>query len=322
MPVLRTAFCLGLSVTLGAAAGSAAAQAYPNKPIRMLAPEAGGANEVAGRIIARAMAESMGQQFVIENRGAASGVIAGEITAHAPADGYTLLYYGSTIWLLPFLRDNVPFDPVKDLAPVSFANTAPFFIFMNPSVPANNLRELIALAKAKPGQLNYGSAGSGAATHLAAEMFKMVAGVDITRIAYKGSSLAATGLLAGEVQLTFVSASGGLQYVKTGRLKALAVASTHPSPLAPDVPTTAAAGLPNYLAASTAGMFTTAKTPRAIVQKLNREVVQALARPDVKEAFDRVAIEAVGSSPEEFAAFIKADMAKWSKVIKQAGIHE
>jgi len=124
------------------------------------------------------------------------------------------------------------------------------------------------------------------------------------------------------VQLTFVSASGGLQYVKTGRLKALAVASTHPSPLAPDVPTTAAAGLPNYLAASTAGMFTTAKTPRAIVQKLNREVVQALARPDVKEAFDRVAIEAVGSSPEEFAAFIKADMAKWSKVIKQAGIHE
>jgi len=318
---LHRAFAIALAAALYAGAG-AHAQTYPNKPIRMLAPEPGGGNEVAGRIIARALTESMGQQIVIENRGAASGVIAGELLARAPADGYTILYYGSTIWLLPFMRAKVPFDPIKDFAPVCFATTNPFFVFMHPSVPAKNLRELIALAKAKPGQLNYGSAGSGAATHLVAEMFKMAAGVDITRIAYKGSGAAGSGLLAGEVQLMFVSASVGLPFVKTGRLKALAVASAQPSPLAPDVPTAAAAGLPNFEAASTAGMFAPAKTPRAIVQRLNREIVQALARPEVKEAFERAAIEAVGSTPEQFGEFIKADMAKWGKVIKAAGIHE
>ena len=315
------AFGIALAIA-SCMAGSALAQTYPNKPIRMLAPEPGGGNEIAGRHIARALSTRLGQQFVIENRGAASGVIAGEIVARAAPDGSTVIYYGSTLWILPSLRDKVPFDPLKDFAPVSLATHAPFFLFMHPSVPANTLKELIALAKAKPGYLNYASAGSGAATHLSAELFKITAGVDITRIAYKGSSLAANGLLAGEVQIMFVSASVGLNQVKTGRLKALLVASAKPSPLAPEIPTSAAAGLPGYEAASISGMFAPAKTPEAIVRLLNREIVRALETPEVKEAFANVAIEAVGSTPEEFAAIVKSDMAKWSKVIKAAGIHE
>ncbi len=313
---------MALSGVLAFSAGYATAQPYPNKPIRMLAPEAGGGNEIVGRAIAQALTAAMGQQIVIENRGGASGVIAGEIVAKAPPDGYTVLYYGSTIWLLPFLRDKLPFDPLRDFAPISLATSAPFFLFVHPSVPAKTLKDLIALAKAKPGQLNYGSAGSGAATHLSAELFKLVAGVDIVRIAYKGSGLAATGLLAGEVQMMFVSASVGLPHVRTGRLRALAVGSAQPSALAPDIPTMAAAGLPGYEAASTSGMFAPARTPAAIVNLLNRQIVHALGRPDVKEMFLKSAIEAVGSTPEAFAEFIRNDMAKWSRVIRDAGIRE
>jgi tripartite-type tricarboxylate transporter receptor subunit TctC len=288
----------------------------------MLAPEPGGGNEIAGRTIAQALTDGLGQAVVVENRGAASGAIAGEILARAAPDGYTVLYYGSTIWLLPFLRNQVPFDPLRDFAPVSLATRAPFYLFIHPAVPARDLKELIALAKASPGKLNYGSAGSGAATHLAGELFKAVAGVDIVRVAYKGSGPAANALLAGEVQMMFVSGVVGLPHVRSGKLRALAIASAKPSPLAPEVPTTAAAGLPGYEASSMSGMFAPAKTPRAIVNLLSAEIVKALQRDDVKERFLQAGTDAVGSTPEEFAAVIRADMAKWSKVIRAAGIHE
>lgn len=306
---------------MAAAVNTASAQ-YPNKPIRMLAPEPGGGNEVAGRTIAQAVSEGLGQNVVIENRGGASGAIAGEIVARAAPDGYTVMYYGSTIWLLPHLRSHVPFDPLKDFAPVSLATRAPFFLFMNPSVPASNVKELIALAKAHPGKLNYGSAGSGAATHLSAELFKIVAGVNLTRVAYKGASVATTALVSGEVQVMFVSGVVGLTHVKAGRLKALAIASAQPSALAPEVPTMAAAGLPGYEASSMSGMFAPAKTPRAIIELLNAQIVRALRRDDVKQRFMQAGTDALGSTPEEFAAIIRADIAKWSKVIREAGIHE
>ncbi len=295
---------------------------YPRKPIRMLAPEPGGGNEVAGRIIALALTEGLGQQVVIENRGAAGGAIAGDILAKAAPDGYTLLYYGSSIWLLPFLRDHVPFDVMKDMAPVSLATVAPFFLFMHPSVPARSVKELIAYAKTHPAKLNYGSSGAGAATTLSAELFKTMAGVDIVRVPYKGSGLAATGLVGNEVQLLFGSASLGLANAKAGRVLVLAVGSKNPSPLAPEVPTFAASGLPGYEAASMSGMFAPAKTPPAIIRKLNHEIVKALAKPEVKERFLNAAIEAVGSTPEEFGKIMRADMVKWGKVIKDAGIHE
>ena len=316
--VLLCAACIAVN----AAYVMAASAQYPNKPIRMLAPEPGGGNEIAGRTIAQAIAEGLGQNVVIENRGGASGVIAGEIVARAAPDGYTVLYYGSTIWLLPYLRHHVPFDAVKDFAPISLVTRAPFFLFMNPAVQVSNVKELIALAKANPGKLNYGSAGSGAATHLSAELFKIAAGVNLTRIAYKGASVATTALVSGEVHVMFVSGVVGFPHVKAGRLKVLAVASAQPSPLAPDVPTMAAAGLPGYEAASISGMFAPAKTPLAIVNLLNDKIMQALKRDDVRLRFMQAGSDAVGSTPTEFSAIIRADRAKWSKVIQEAGIHE
>jgi tripartite-type tricarboxylate transporter receptor subunit TctC len=304
------------------AAGPAGGEAYPSKPIRMLAPEPGGGNEIAGRMIARALSEALGQPLVVENRGAASGVIAGEIVAKANPDGYTLLYYGSTIWLLPFLREKVPFDPLRDFAPISLATTAPFFLFAHPSVPAKNAAELIALAKARPGELMYGSAGSGAATHLSAELFNRAAGVKIMRVAYKGAGLAANALAAGEVQIMFGSVSLGLGFAKAGRLKILGVASSKPSPQAPEVPTIAASGLPGFEAASMSGMFAPARTPPALIRRLNREILKVLERSDVRERLLAAGIEPIGSSPEEFAATLRADQAKWGKLIRELNIRE
>ena len=300
----------------------ASAQSYPAKPVRMLAPEPGGGNEVAGRMIARGLSEALGQPFVVENRGAASGAIAGEILAKAAPDGYTVLYYGSTIWLLPFLRERVPFDPMRDFAPISLATTAPFFLFAHPSLPVRSVKELIALAKAKPGELHYGSAGSGAATHLSAELFKRAAGVDIMRVAYKGAGAAANALAAGEVQIMFASATLGLGFAKAGRLKVLGVASSRQSPLAPEVPTVAASGLPGFEAASMSGMFAPAKTPSALIRRLNQEILRVLERSDVKERFFAAGIEPIGSTPEEFTAVLRADQAKWGKLIRELGIRE
>jgi len=297
-------------------------QTYPAKPVRMLAPEPGGGNEVAGRMIARVLSESLGQQFVVENRGAASGAIAGEILARAAPDGYTLLYYGSTIWLLPFLREKVPFDPMRDFAPISLATTAPFFLFVHPSLPVRSVKDLIGLAKARPGELHYGSAGSGAATHLSAELFNRAAGVNIMRIAYKGAGAAANALASGEVQIMFTSATLGLAFAKAGRLKILGVASAQPSPVAPQVPTLSSSGLPGFEAASMSGMFAPAKTPREIIQRLNQEIVRVLERSDVKERFFAAGIEPIGSTPEGFATVLRADQAKWGKLIRELGIRE
>ena len=306
--------------TLGA--GMISAQNYPTRPIRMIAPEPGGGNEVAGRIVAQGLSGRLGQQVIIDNRGAAGGTIAAGIVTKAAPDGYTLLVYGSTIWLAPFLRKNVAYDPLKDFTPIALAAQAPFFIFVHASVPAKSVKELIALAKARPGELNYGSAGAGAATHLAAELFKSMAGVNFTRIAYKGSGPAANALAGGEVQLMFGSASLGMAQVKAGRLRVLAVTTAKPSALAPGLPTVASSGLPGYEVGSMVGIFGPARMPKPLVNRLSQEIGEVLKQPEVKEKFLSLAIEAVGTTPEQFTAILKADMAKWGKVIKDAGIVE
>ena len=314
-------FLLSLVITtlLSCTALSAHGQNYPNKPIRMLAPEAGGVNEVAGRIVSQAVSRNLGQQIVFENRGGASGAIAGEIVATAPPDGYTLLYYGSTIWIVPLLRDKVPFDPLRDFAPISLTATAQYFLFTHASVPAKTLQELIDLCRGNPGKYNYGSAGSGAATHLSAELFKILAHIDITRVAYKGSALAATGVIGGEVHMAF--SSGFLfSQVKTGKLRVLAVGAAKRSTLAPDIPTMSEAGVPGY--ESSSGMFAPAKTPKTVITRLNREILRALQTQEVKDRFREAAIEPVGSTPEEFGAIVKAETEKWGKVIKTAGVRE
>lgn len=317
----RWASALALAFGI-AAGGGAQAQSYPNKPIRMLAPEPGGGNEVAGRLIARGLSEALGQNVVVENRGAASGAIAGEIVARAAPDGYTLLYYGSSIWLLPYLREKVPFDVLRDFTPVSLATSNPFFLFVHASLPVRSAAELIAHAKARPGELRFGAAGAGAATRLSAELFNRMAGVDIMRVSYKGAGLAATALAAGEVHVMFVSVGLGMAYVKAGRVKVLGAATSKPSALAPDVPTIASTGLPGFEAASLSGMFAPARTPPAIVKRLNAEILRVLGRPDFRERFLAAGIEPVGSTPEEFGAIVRAEQAKWGKLIRDLDIRE
>ena len=298
------------------AAGVVSAEKYPYKPLRVVTAAAGGGNDLVGRLIAQGLTATLGKQVIVDNRGG----IAAEIAAKAPADGYTLLFYGSAVWTTPFLRDNVPYDPVRDLSPITLATKAPDIVVVHPSVPVKSIMELITLAKAKPGQLNYATGTMGASPHLAAELFKAMAGADIVRVPYKGTGPSLNAVIAGEVQLMFPDAGPVMPHIKSGRLRALAVTSAEPSALAPGLPTVAASGVPGYEAVSMLGMFAPARTPPLLIKRLNQEVVQILMKVEVKERLLNAGTEAVGSSPEQFAATIKSEIAKWGKVIKDAGI--
>jgi tripartite-type tricarboxylate transporter receptor subunit TctC len=316
------ALIVAAAVLLLSCAGVASAQAYPGRPVRMVTAEAGGGNDFSARLLAPILSERLGQQFIVDNRGGAGGLIAAEIVARAPADGYTLLVYAANIWIIPLLRKHAPYDAVRDFAPITWMARSPNTLVVHPSVPASSVKELIALAKARPGQLNYASGGSGSSTHLTAELFKSMAGVSIVRVPYKGNGPAINDLVAGQTQLMFATAATVAPHAQSGRLRALAVTSAQPTPLAPGLPTVAAAGLPGFEAVSIYGIYAPARTPAAIVDLLNREVVRALARPEVKQRFFGVGMETVGDSPAEFAAVIRADIARVSKLIKEAGIRE
>ena len=302
--------------------GSATAQNFPVKPIRMLAPEAGGGVDFVARMIAREMSASFGQQVVIENRGGAGGVIAGEILAKAPPDGYTLMFSGPAIWLLPYLRPRLPFDAMKELAPVTLAVTTPNVLVVHPSLPVRSVRELIALAKAKPGALSDAGANTGSSAHLTAELFKAMAGVDIVRVPYRGVGPALTALIAGQVQLMFPSAGSIAPHLKSGRLRALAVTSAQPSALTPGLPTVAASGVPGYESVAMFGIQAPAQTPADILNRIQREVARALANAELKKRFFEAGVEGVGSTPEEYAATIRRESAKWGKLIRDLGIRE
>lgn len=297
-------------------------QAYPTKPIRIVTAEAGGGNDFAARAIVRGIADSMGQQLIVDNRGGAGGIIAAEIVARAAPDGYTLLVYASNIWIIPLLKKNVPYDMAKDFAPITWAARSPSTLVVHPSLPVKSVKDLIAIAKAKPGQLNYGSGGSGATTHLAAELFKSMAKVNIVRVTYRGNAPALNDLIAGQIQVMFATAGTVAPHIGSGRLRALAVTSAQPTALSPGLPTVASSGLPGYESLSIYGVFAPSKTPTAIIQQLNREMVRVLHRADVKEQFFNAGVETVGSSPEAFAAAIKSDVARMAKVINEAGIRE
>ena len=288
--------------------------------MRIYTAEAGGGADVVARLIAQGLTASLGHPVIVENQGAASGIVAAQTVAKAPADGYTLLFFGSGIWLLPFLRDNVPYDPLRDFSAVTLADRSPTVLVVTPTLPAKSVAELIALAKAKPGDLNYASGSTGAAPHLAAELFNSLAGVKIVRVNYKGTGPALNDLIAGQVQLMFTTTGTGLAQVKAGRLRALAVTSLEPSVLAPGLPTMAASGVPGYEAESTHGLLAPANTPAAILDLLNRETVRVLNRGDVREKLLNAGVEALGSTSAAFAASIRADMSKWGKLIKDVGI--
>ncbi len=322
MKPLLNAMCFVFAGSFAVAVDAASRDTYPDKPIRIITSEPGGGVDFAARLIAPALTGTLGQQVIVENRGGAGGAIAADRVARASPDGYTLLLYGSPIWLAPFLRDKVTYDPVKDFAPITLTTRSPTVLVVNPSVAAHSVKELVALAKAKPGAINIAVGGSGTASHLATELFKATAGVNMVVVPYKGSGPVITALLGGEVLMTFSNAAAIAPHVKSGKLRALAVTSAQPSPLVPDLPTVAASGLPGYESTSIYGVLAPAKTPTPIIMRLNLELVRFLMQPDVKQKFLNSGVETVGNTPREFAAAIKSDMNKLGKIIKDAGIRE
>jgi tripartite-type tricarboxylate transporter receptor subunit TctC len=301
------------------AAGAASAQNYPVKPIRVVTAEPGGGNDFAARTIGQAIGARLGQPWVMDNRGGAGGVVAIEAAARAPADGYTLLVYAGNVWTIPLLRKGVRYE-VKDFAPIAWIARSPCTLVVHPSLPVHSVRDLIGLAKARPGQLSYGAGGVGAITHLSAELFKSIAKVDILFVPYRGNGFAITDLIGGQVQIMFGTAGTVAPHIKSGRVRAIAVTSAEPSPLAPGLPTIAASGLPGYESISIYGAYAPAGTPDAIIRQLNGAIVAVLNMPEVRERFLNVGMEPVGSTPEQFAAVMKTDEARLRKVIKEAGI--
>ncbi|HEX9674076.1 MAG TPA: tripartite tricarboxylate transporter substrate binding protein [Burkholderiales bacterium] len=293
---------------------------YPTKPIRLLVGFApGGGTDTTARAISQKLTASLGQQVVVDNRPGVSGNIAAEITVNAPADGYTVLL--STIAALavnPSLLKKMAFDPVKDLAPVTRAADSTNFLVVHPSVPAKSVKDLIALAKAKP--LNCGSSGVGGAGHLALELFNLQAGTKIVHVPYKGGGPAIIDLLAGNINLIFATGASSINHVKAGKIRALAVTTAKRSALAPELPTIAEAGLPGFEANNWNGVVVPAKTPRAIINRLNKEFAAALSLPDIKQFLFNQGLDAAPGTPEAFGAYIKSERAKWAKVIKAAGI--
>ena len=283
---------------------------YPTKVIRIVAPATGGGSDVVGRMIAPGLSAALGQQVIIDNRGA----IASEIVAKSPPDGYTLLINGSPMWLLPVIRPSSAWDATRDFSPITLAVNSPSMLVVHPSVPVKNVKELIALAKKNPGKLNYAAGTLGAAPHLAGELFKSMAGVDIVRVPYKGSGPGLLGVMTGEVEFMFPGAASAWGYVKQGKLKGLAICSAKQSALFPGVPTVGESGLPGYESISPQALVAPTKTPPAIINRLNQEIVKVLNQPEVKERFAQGGMEVVGNTPEQFAQAIKTDIARVRKL--------
>jgi|SRR5882672_878736 len=299
------------------AAATASAQDFPPKPIRIVTASIGGSPDLVSRILAQGLPAQLGQQVIVDNR--SSGLVPAEIVSRAAPDGYTLLVTSNAMWILTLMQ-SAPYDPVADFAPITLASMAPTILVVHPTVPARSVKALIALAKSRPGALNYASSTTGTASHLAGELFKIMASVNIVRVAYKGAGLATTDLIAGQVQLSFFTATSVLPHVKAGKLRALAVTSTTPFELFPELPTIASSGLPGYEAISMYCAFAPAKTPEAVITKLNREMVQFLKTPAARERLLNVGSEVVAGSPAQLAAAMKADIASVRKVIAKAGI--
>ncbi len=304
----------------GLAVAQAAELPYPNRPIRLVVSGIAGSSNFAARLIANGMSPILGQQMVVDGR--EGGVIAAEIAARAAPDGYTLHLNGSALWLLPFMRARVPYDPVRDFTPLTLALSTPNILVVHTSVPAKSVRDVIALAKAKPGELNYATGNAGTSNHLAAELFKSMAGVNMTRIPYKGGAPALNDLVGGQVQLMFGAALAVAPHVQSGRLRSLAVTSAKPSALAPGLPTIAESGVPGYASVAIFGVLAPARTPPPIIELLNREMVKVLHQAEVKERLFNAGSEVVASTPEAFGAAIKAEMMTLGKLIKDTGIRD
>ncbi len=310
-----------LGALLGIADPAAAQKDYPNKPIRLIVPYAtGGSTDPLARLLGQKLSESWGQQVAVDNRPGGNTIIGTEALAKSPADGYTLIMVLATHVILPYLYNSLPYDAIKDFAPVATFAMNEQVMVLHPSVPANNLREFIALAKAKPGQLNYSSSGSGGVNHLAEELFCILAGIKVQHVPYKGGGPALADLVAGQVQMYFGPPIIVIPFIKSGRIKAIAVSGEHRLSALPQVPTFTEAGLPGLDAKVWYGILAPAGTPKDIIDKLSVAIAKILATTDVKEKLVLQGMEPFSAGPGEFAALLKADMAKFGTVIKTANI--
>ena len=303
------------------AAAQGAAEPYPARPVRVvvgLAP--GGATDIQTRLFAQKLSESFNRPFVVENRTGAGGTVAYAQVAKSPPDGYTLLGVAGGYTITPAVYSKLPYDPVRDLAPISLVVQAPFLLLTHPSLPVTTVKELLALARAKPGMLDCASAGHGTSTHMAFELLRTLAGVEITHVPYKGTGQALVDAMAGQVHMLFGNVLSSLTHVRAGRLRALGVTTARRSTVLPDLPTIAESGVPGYENSTWHGWLAPAGTPPAILNRLNAELVKSTRAPDVVERLAPDGGEPVGSTPEQFARYIIADMARWSKLVKETGI--
>src|SRR5437879_9462063 len=302
--------------------GTAQAQdVHPSKPLRLILPfPPGGGTDILGRLLAERLAVNLGQPVVTENRGGAGGNVGAEAAARAAPDGYTIVLVAPSLAISPSLYSKLNYDPVKDFAPVSLVATVPNVMVTHPSVPANTLAEFIRLAKTKPGEMNFGSGGSGTSNHLAGELFNIVAGVKLVHVPYKGVNLAMNDVLSGQIHLVVIGVPAAAPQTKAGKLGALALVAQQRAAALPEVPTVAEAGLPNFEVTTWYRILAPAGTPKAIVMRLNAELVKGMHAPDLKERLAAMATEPATSTPEEFADYIKREIAKWGEVVREAGL--
>ena len=315
--------CSAALLGLAAAASSAGvfAQSYPVKPVRLMVPfVAGGNTDIIARVVSPEMSKALGQQLIIENRGGAGSVIGTEVVAKSPPDGYTLLMVSAAHVINPAMAKKLPYDSIKDFAPISIVADVPTAFAVHPALPAMNVKEFIVLAKARPGQLNYSTAGRGTVGHLSAELLSSMAGIKMVHVAYKGTGQSITDLIAGHVQLQFSSMPAVINQARAGKLRLLAQTGEKRSAAAPDVPTMVESGVKGFVVSSGFGLLAPAGTPRAIIDRVHGAVVKALADPSVKSNLSGQGAEPVGNSPEAYDAFNKAEIAKWIKVARAAGI--
>jgi tripartite-type tricarboxylate transporter receptor subunit TctC len=321
MTALR--FCRALLAALVCltGAGHALAESWPAKPVRLVVPfPPGGSTDIVGRLIAEKLSKSLGQQVIVDNRAGAGGTIGSDAVAKSAPDGYTLLIgTSSTHAIAPSLYSKLGYDVARDFAPVTLLGTATIMMVVHPTVPAKSVAEFVALAKAKPGEIMFGSTGNGSVSHLTAEHFKSLAGVDMQHVPYKGDTPMTTDLLAGRVHVAFGTAVAFLPHVQAGKLKALAVTDGKPSPVAPNLPTVAASGLPGFEALQWFGILAPAGTPKEIVLRVHAEIVKALELPEVKERLQGLGMQISGGDPEQFGRFMRAESAKWGKVVRDSG---
>jgi len=302
--------------------GEVLGQVYPTRPIHLVVPSSAGAGvtDIMARLVGRHLSTRIGQQIVIDNRPGASGILGSQVVSRAAPDGYTLLIANVSLVVNPFLYPKMPYDPLTDFMPVTMVNSAPLLLVVHPSIAAKSVTELIAYAKSRPGQLNYGSGGRGSTPYLAAELFKSLSGIDVVHVPYKGGAPALSDLVGGQLSFMIENMPGTMPYVMAGTLRAIAITSAQRSPLAPELPTMIEAGVPDYEMSGWNGIFAVKGTPREIVETLHSEVAKLLRAPEVRRELAALGAEPVGDTPDEFGAFLKADMARWGKIIQEKGI--